>query len=57
MNQFKKKTSNLKVILSKVIMGTVLAINDKLLRNTAITRKLWLYLYIHESSLVEAEKI
>lgn len=38
-------------------MSTILAINDKLLKNTAITRKLWLYLYIHESSLVEEEKV
>ena len=38
-------------------MNTILAISDKLLKNTAITRKLWLYLYIHESNLVEAEKV
>lgn len=51
-----KKSSNLKIIVSEVIMNTILTIRDKLVKNMAIRRKLWLCLYIHESNLVGAEK-
>lgn len=51
-----KKSSNLKIIVSEVIMNTILTIRDKLVKNMAIRRKLWLCLYIHEADLVGAEK-
>lgn len=47
-----KKSTNLKIIMSKAIVNNILTISHKLMKDMTVIRKLYLCLCIHENNAI-----